>query len=96
MKIRLTHTEVLEAINTFNYQFGRNIRDQVKQLQDRQRDIDNTVNTDDELRFPFDSYNDLITEWDTAAGLLHNIVITHCTSEQLQEITSGSIPLCLS
>jgi hypothetical protein len=90
MRIKLTHTQVLGTIDTFSSQFSRDIQDEIKQLRDRQKEIDNIVNTEDELKFPFDSYNDLITEWDTAAELLHNIVIIHCTTDQLQEITAKS------
>ena len=85
MKIKLTHTQILEIIDTFGHQFNKDILDRIRQLRKRQEDIDNIINND--IEFLWDSYNDLITEWDTTTSLLYTIVTTHCTINQLQTVT---------
>ena len=85
MKIKLTYTQILDTIDTFGQQFNRDIQEQIIQLRKRQEDIDNIINND--IEFPWDSYNDLITEWDTITSLLYTIVTTHCTINQLQTVT---------
>jgi hypothetical protein len=90
MEIKLTYTQIRRTIDTFGSQFNKNIKDQIKQLRKRQNEIDNLVNTNDELKFPFNNYNDLITEWDAAETSLHKIVITCCTTNQLQQIKAGA------